>query len=200
MVCWWCFVGVAWACIECVVCKTHIHYITHAFTPSPSPLHTHTNTGTVSNVREATQWLSYTYMYRRMLINPLSYGIKWVDLQMDPSLETHRRTLVSEAARQLEKCRMARFDEASGNMYVTELGRVASHFYIRHSTIVEFNLQLRSNMTFDQVCFGGEVVVRGVYCDRCVVETCSPIYTHTPMHPHSHAPTPPCTHIPHTHT
>jgi len=36
-----------------------------------------------------------------------------------------------EAAKQLKASEMATFHEESGNLYVTELGRVASHYYIR---------------------------------------------------------------------
>jgi len=31
--------------------------------------------GTISNVKEAVNWLSYTYLYVRMLRNPKLYGI-----------------------------------------------------------------------------------------------------------------------------
>ena len=31
--------------------------------------------GTVTNIREAVQWLGYTYMYTRMVKNPLVYGL-----------------------------------------------------------------------------------------------------------------------------
>lgn len=30
--------------------------------------------GTVSNVREATQWIGYTYLFVRMCRNPMVYG------------------------------------------------------------------------------------------------------------------------------
>lgn len=46
---------------------------------------------------------------------------------------------------------MARFDERSGQLYVTELGRVASHFYIRHKSIVAFNELLKPHMTESEV-------------------------------------------------
>ena len=36
--------------------------------------------------------------------------------------------------------------ERSGQLYVTELGRVASHFYIRHASILVFNEQLTRHM------------------------------------------------------
>lgn len=58
----------------------------------------------------------------------------------------HRRALITDAARELERSKMARFDERSGQLYVTELGRVASHFYIRHASIVTFNEQLKKHM------------------------------------------------------
>ena len=53
------------------------------------------------------------------------------DLALDPTLESHKRALVVDAAQQLKASQMAVFDERSGNLFVTELGRVASHYYIR---------------------------------------------------------------------
>ncbi|KAF5832046.1 Sec63 Brl domain-containing protein [Dunaliella salina] len=107
--------------------------------------------GTVSNVREASAWLSYTYLHTRMSKNPLSYGITYQELATDPSLESHKRTLIVEAARQLKAAQMAVFDERSGNLYVTELGRVASHYYIRHQSMVTFNSLLKPHMTEAEV-------------------------------------------------
>ena len=46
--------------------------------------------GTVTNVKEASLWLSYTYLYVRMLRNPLAYGVGWEDLTADPRLDTKR--------------------------------------------------------------------------------------------------------------
>ena len=70
---------------------------------------------------------------------------------MTTAAALHRKTLVSDAARELEKSKMARFDEKSGNLYVTELGRVASHFYIRHSSIVIYNDLLKRHMSEAEV-------------------------------------------------
>ncbi|KAK9785880.1 hypothetical protein WJX73_006814 [Symbiochloris irregularis] len=107
--------------------------------------------GTVTNLAEASAWLSYTYLYVRMLHNPIAYGIPWQELASEPRLEGRRRSLITEAARQLEASKMARFDERTGNLYVTELGRVASHFYIRHASILVFNECLKRNMNEAQV-------------------------------------------------
>ena len=37
--------------------------------------------GTVTNVSEAVQWLSYSYLYVRMRKNPLVYGMKYQDVK-----------------------------------------------------------------------------------------------------------------------
>lgn len=60
--------------------------------------------GTVTNVKEASAWLSYTYLFVRMLKNPLAYAIPWEDIAADPRLEARRKTLITEAARKLERC------------------------------------------------------------------------------------------------
>lgn len=67
--------------------------------------------------------------------------------QSDPQIEEHRLDLIRTAARDLEKAHMARFDEKSGQLYVTELGRVASHYYLKHDTIRVFNETLKKSMT-----------------------------------------------------
>lgn len=149
--------------------------------------------GSVSNVKEAVNWLTYTYLAVRMRQNPLVYGITYEQLavrgpgcfflaghwewscghrpalgcwwnpaesagrnsschcprgdtayirgpymsmyacvlQADPALTAYSRDIIVSAAKQLHAAKMAVFDERSGNLFVTELGRVASHFYIR---------------------------------------------------------------------
>jgi replicative superfamily II helicase len=38
--------------------------------------------GTILNVDEAVQWLSYTYLFVRMKINPQHYGINYQDVHV----------------------------------------------------------------------------------------------------------------------
>lgn len=57
----------------------------------------------MTNVKEASLWLSYTYLFVRMLKNPLAYGVPWHELSADPRLEGRRKVLISDAARQLER-------------------------------------------------------------------------------------------------
>lgn len=95
--------------------------------------------GNVTNVDEAIEWLSYTYLYVRMRKNPQVYGLMYKDAQHDPNLEEFRREAVIKSAKQLDKARMVRFDESTGYLHITDMGRIASQFYVKYDTVEIFN-------------------------------------------------------------
>jgi replicative superfamily II helicase len=103
--------------------------------------------GTVTNVDEAVTWLSYTYLYVRMKKNPLVYGMDHSEPAEDPLLGAKRRELVVMAARKLAKNQMIIFDEATGYLTAKDLGRIASNFYIKHTSIEIFNVIMKPRMT-----------------------------------------------------
>ncbi|KAH9288103.1 hypothetical protein KI387_032220, partial [Taxus chinensis] len=107
--------------------------------------------GTVTNVREAFAWLGYTYFFIRIRSNPLVYGIMWEEVVADPSLTSKQRALITDAARALDKAKMMRFDEKSGNFYGTELGRIASHFYIKYTSVETYNEMLKRHMNENEL-------------------------------------------------
>jgi activating signal cointegrator complex subunit 3 len=143
------------------------------------------SSGTVTNLNEAVEWMSYTYLYVRMLRNPLAYGITHQQKLMDPQLAQHRRQLVITAAKTLDECRMIRFNQQSGTLDATHLGRTASHFYLLHDTIRLFNEHLRANMSdaellalvcqsseFEQMKIREEehTELKGLLTDACEIE------------------------------
>ncbi|KAF8545906.1 Sec63-domain-containing protein [Imleria badia] len=79
--------------------------------------------GTVRNRDEAVQWLGYTYLYMRMLKSPGLYGVG-VDYQEDNDSLVQKRTNIS-----------------------TELGRIASHYYVTHNSMATYNQHLRPTMS-----------------------------------------------------
>lgn len=95
--------------------------------------------GTVSNVDEAMEWLRYTYLNVRLGQNPLVYGVDNFEVELDPSLLTIRKRLITTAARQLDAALMCRFNAENGQLEATDLGRIASHFYINYETITKYN-------------------------------------------------------------
>ncbi|CAB3996101.1 U5 small nuclear ribonucleo 200 kDa helicase, partial [Paramuricea clavata] len=103
--------------------------------------------GTVQNAKEAVNWLGYTYLYIRMLRNPTLYGISHDDLEKDSLLEQRRADLIHSAASLLDKNNLMRYDRKTGNFQVTELGRIASHYYLTHHTISVYNSLLKPTLS-----------------------------------------------------
>ncbi len=103
--------------------------------------------GTVTNIVEATEWLQYTYLFCRMLKNPLAYGINANQRESDPTLNKRSVELITEAAITLDSHKMIRCSTASGNLGITELGRVASHYYIRAESMAIFNEMIDRSAT-----------------------------------------------------
>ena len=117
----------------------------------PDHLNAEVTLGTVTNIAEAITWLSYTYLYIRMMRNPMAYGILHRDKELDPQLLNRRRDLITQAALHLDREQMIRFDEKSGIFAGTDLGRVASHYYINHQTVAHFNENLVDSMSEPEI-------------------------------------------------
>eukprot|EP00457_Paulinella_chromatophora_P000104 gb/GEZN01000104.1/.p1 GENE.gb/GEZN01000104.1/~~gb/GEZN01000104.1/.p1 ORF type:complete len:2168 (+),score=390.44 gb/GEZN01000104.1/:405-6908(+) len=103
--------------------------------------------GSVQNVKEGVTWLGYTYLYVRMLRAPQLYGISSDTLETDPQLEQRRLDLIHSAAVTLDKHNLIKYDRKTGSFQVTDLGRVASHYYITHQSISVFNEYLKPSMS-----------------------------------------------------
>lgn len=117
----------------------------------PDHLNAEVVSGTVTNIKEAATWLTYTYLHVRMLRNPLAYGITADQKADDPMLRGRSVELVQDAARLLAGNEMVRYDIESGNLSVTDLGRTAAHYYIQAESVATFNEKLRG---FDSLSDG----------------------------------------------
>ncbi|KAL0682122.1 hypothetical protein Bca4012_048969 [Brassica carinata] len=102
--------------------------------------------GTVQNAKEACHWLGYTYLYIRMVRNPTLYGLAPDALVIDVVLEERRADLIHSAATILDKNNLVKYDRKSGYFQVTDLGRIASYYYISHGTIATYNEHLKPTM------------------------------------------------------
>ena len=103
--------------------------------------------GSISNVREAVAWLGYTYLYVRMLRAPRLYGISAEDAAADPYLEQRRLDLSHSAATILDRNHLLKYDKKTCALQVTELGRVASNYYITHQSLAVFNDYLKPTLS-----------------------------------------------------
>eukprot|EP00850_Spirogloea_muscicola_P007775 SM000040S14787 [mRNA] locus=s40:365737:377479:+ [translate_table: standard] len=108
--------------------------------------------GTVQDAKEACRWLAYTYLFVRMLQNPTLYGVTQEERDRDPLLEDRRADLIHSAAIQLDKTNLVKYDRKSGYFQVTDLGRIASFYYISHGTIATYNEHLKPTMGDIELC------------------------------------------------
>ncbi|ODN91338.1 pre-mRNA-splicing helicase BRR2 [Cryptococcus wingfieldii CBS 7118] len=103
--------------------------------------------GNVRNRDEGVQWLGYTYLYVRMLKSPKLYLVGGDYMEGDPTLIQKRADLIHSAGVLLEKGGLVRYDRATGTFQSTDLGRIASHYYITYSSMAVYNKHLKPNLT-----------------------------------------------------
>ena len=102
--------------------------------------------GTISCLKEAVDWLGYTYLYTRMMKDPHVYGIDADDLDNDQLLIKRRSNLIHSAALLLDRHNLVRYDRRAGTFISTTLGRIASHYYIKHPSIAVYSEHIRQGM------------------------------------------------------
>ncbi|KAI0567446.1 pre-mRNA-splicing helicase BRR2 [Gracilaria domingensis] len=103
--------------------------------------------GAVSSITEGSQWLCYTYLYVRMVKDPTLYGITADESHEDKALERRRAELIHAAAVELHRCGLIVYNEQSGELNGTALGRVASDFYVSHDSMSIYTEQMKSTTT-----------------------------------------------------
>ncbi|KAF8320257.1 Sec63-domain-containing protein [Clavulina sp. PMI_390] len=103
--------------------------------------------GTVRTRQEAVEWLGFTYLYVRMMRSPSLYGVGVDYLEDDPRLIQKRVDIIHTAAILLEKGGLVKYDRISGSFQSTELGRIASHYYVTYSSMSVYNQHLKPSMS-----------------------------------------------------
>src|SRR5258708_26804988 len=82
-----------------------------------------------------------------MLKDPVLYSVGADYLEDDPMLEQKRAVIIHSAAVLLEKCNLIKYERASGRFHSTELGRIASHYYVTYNSMTVYNQHLRPTMS-----------------------------------------------------
>ncbi|KAJ5310446.1 Ureidoglycolate hydrolase [Penicillium atrosanguineum] len=102
--------------------------------------------GNIRDRDEGVQWLGYTYLYVRMLRSPGLYSVG-ADYENDDALEQKRVDLVHSAATILERSGLVKYEKKTGRLQATELGRIASHYYIGHNSMLTYAQHLQPSIT-----------------------------------------------------
>ena len=100
-------------------------------------LHNHINAevvgGTVRSRHDAVQYITWTFLYRRLLLNPSYYGVEDATAE---GLNVHLQGLVGGVIQQLEKAGLVA--DAGGVLEATALGKIASFYYLDYKTMSVF--------------------------------------------------------------
>ncbi|KAH7137213.1 Sec63 Brl domain-containing protein [Dactylonectria estremocensis] len=102
--------------------------------------------GNVRTRDEGVEWLGYTYLFVRMLRSPGLYQVG-AEYEDDEALEQKRVDLIHSAAMSLRKSNLIKYDEKTGKLQSTELGRIASHYYITHGSMDTYNNLIQPSIT-----------------------------------------------------
>lgn len=89
----------------------------------------------------------YTYLYIRMLRSPSLYGVSHDQLKDDPLLQQRRKDIIHTAAIALDKNNLIKYDKKTGQFLSTELGRIASHYYLTNETVSTYNQLLKPTLS-----------------------------------------------------
>ncbi|OJJ71614.1 hypothetical protein ASPBRDRAFT_42964 [Aspergillus brasiliensis CBS 101740] len=102
--------------------------------------------GNIRTRDEGVDWLGYTYLFVRMLRSPGLYSVG-ADYEEDEALEQKRVDLVHSAAVILERAGLVKYDKKTGRLQSTELGRIASHYYIGHNSMLTYSQHIQPSIT-----------------------------------------------------
>ncbi|KAI0022193.1 Sec63 Brl domain-containing protein [Xylariomycetidae sp. FL0641] len=102
--------------------------------------------GNVRTRDEGVEWLGYTYLFVRMLRSPGLYSVG-ADYEDDDALEQKRVDLIHSAATVLKKSNLITYDEKTGKLKATELGRISSHYYITCGSMDTYNKLIQPSIS-----------------------------------------------------
>lgn len=102
--------------------------------------------GTVRTISDAVNWLGQTYLYVRMMESPNLYHVG-PEYDKDKGLFNRRTDLAHSAFTILFKNGLIKYDPVEGNVSSTELGKIASYYYISYDSMRLYNKHIKPFMT-----------------------------------------------------
>lgn len=102
--------------------------------------------GKIKSREDAVEWLGQTYLYIRMLKSPALYQVG-AEYDDDVNLYWKRSDLIHSALHILHEHKLLIYDPITGLISTTELGKIASHFYIDYVTMGTYNTKLKPWMS-----------------------------------------------------
>ncbi|KAF9357866.1 hypothetical protein BGX34_009192 [Mortierella sp. NVP85] len=123
--------------------------------PVESSLHEHLDDhlnaeivgGTIKNKQDAMDYLTWTYFYRRLQMNPSYYGVE----DLTPmGVNTFLSDLIEKSIAKLERSSCLEVVD-DFEIEPTSLGKICSFYYLMHATIGHLQTHLRADSTYDDL-------------------------------------------------
>ena len=102
---------------------------------------------TCANEKKSDKLWSVPRMVISSILTDILLGISREDVEDDPHLGNKSRELINLAINQLTEARMVVKDNKTDNYIITELGRIAARYYLRHTSVEIFNKEFRPKMS-----------------------------------------------------
>lgn len=110
--------------------------------------------GTISTKQEALDYLTWTYFFRRLLVNPSYYHMEPLsnDDNEQVTLNKYLSTIIQRSFDELIRatCIFVNEDDQR-TLQATVHGRIASHYYMSYKTIHMFAHQVTSTITLGEL-------------------------------------------------
>ncbi|XP_015759124.1 PREDICTED: activating signal cointegrator 1 complex subunit 3-like [Acropora digitifera] len=108
----------------------------------PDHLNAEIVAGTITSKQDAMDYLTWTYFFRRLLMNPSYYELEDTE---NESVNKFLSGLVEESITQLERSACVEIGEDGMSVTATTLGRISSYYYLSHLTLRMFNERLHAD-------------------------------------------------------
>ena len=110
--------------------------------------------GTISSKQEALDYLTWTYFFRRVLVNPSYYNMEPLenDKNQQTTLNNYLSAIIQRSLDEIIRANCVTINsDDQRTLESTVYGRIASHYYMSYKTIDMFNKRLNSTLTIEQL-------------------------------------------------
>ena len=112
----------------------------------PEALNAEIVLGSVQNLKEATQWLTKTYLFQRLRRSPRTYGLSEKIDSRESQITTFVVDAVHSAACELEHLGLIRYHKEQGLLEATPEGRISSFFYVKPDNMKVYLAGLQADL------------------------------------------------------
>ncbi|XP_054714411.1 activating signal cointegrator 1 complex subunit 3-like [Uloborus diversus] len=114
----------------------------------PEHLNAEIVAGTVSTKQQCLDYLTWTYFFRRLLQNPIYYGLEDVT---GSRINAYLSGLIDRCLKLLSDAGCVTIDQDERSVNPTILGKITSYYYLNHKTVLVFTKKLAKDINLESM-------------------------------------------------